>query len=360
MAAAAEPCSLRAAKHMASCDLSSNGLYHYLKHDAEHLGLRPVTLGQCCFAGLNESLSAFQHHSTLFFGDSTTFELAIGVELLLRFRGYKKAHVINDAANSDLFNASFDYMMQFKRRKEMRMGLFLSSDGGQTKLTFSNPQGSVGRYTGAACGILYKSLEEALQSVKPSVLVVNWGAHWYHTIGFGSFVPAACVVREWLEYEGFVHSLLLLAQVANVSHIIWRGNSRVCPGQWAFNESIAWQQRYDTNPTDVSLYAPCEKRLLGMGYGFKVDEARVYCWNATFTEHGAQILNRRARAAIAQSGLPAVHYFDDHALHRCDLSKNSMHHDEEDLFMRVRALGNLLTWINATYGSRRQQQHKAT
>lgn len=345
-AVASMPCSLWAgAQH---CDPMQPGLFPFLRDNAEHVGLRPIAHDGCCFTGLNESLLAFHNQSTLLFGDSTTFEVAIGLELLLRFLHYRKAYIIADASASDLFNASFAFLMQFKRKKEIHHGLSYSTHSREnTKLAFANPQGATGRYTGHACNIV-QQLGETLRWANPSILFINWAAHWYHTIGFGTFLPAACVVRHWLSYETFVEDLIRSAHAANVSRIFWKSSSRVCPGQWTMDESIAWQHYYDADASNASLYAPCEAQLLSDGYGFTPDESRHYCWNATFTDHGAHVLNLRARAAIAkvQIELPSVsvHYFDDRALQRCDLAYNmSIHHNREDLLMRIRALGNQLS-----------------
>ena len=351
-----------------NCDPTAT-LFPYLRGHIESMALQPVTLQGCYFPGLNESLEALQGERVLFWGDSTVYSLAIAVEMLHRVRRRDEglsilANVTGAGNYTGVIEEYWEKKMVFWLRQSKLRNPFSvsfraqpfaadrnfsgSASGRMTHISFHNGQNSTSRYTGRSCDPkLQSSLRYALERTRPTILIYQWGAHWWHSFGFGKFAPYPCAVRHWLNYEEFVVGNARMAAAHGVRLILHKTVNRVCERKFTENRTLNWLERHRVNNTDPLLYAPCIARLAGPDHQLEALEVRRFCMNGSFSQRGSLNLNERSAAAIASAGWSdgkrKLLEFDDHGLTRCEYASDELH-QKELLLMRVRALANLIAW----------------
>ena len=362
------------ARSSSSCEPNTN-LYPHLHDHTETAALWATTTSNGCrFVGLRESLRGLQGHRVLLWGDSTVYNLALGLQGLLGIEpGQMDRLMASNESYSGLvdttlaklwvrteravpftrngFNKWPTYPNMFCRNFTHSPDDSANADfATRTEVCYFDAQERHQKYTGSACH-LESALARALNWVQPDVLIFNFGAHWFHTIGGGTFTPKPCVVHEFLRYEAWLTAMLDVAANAQVQTVVIKTTNRVCEDRFSLEQTRNWTRLARNGEEGLRLLAePCISHFRRMNATDDIapNQLADYCMNAPFAEHGSRHMNRMIlawlhrtkRNGAVPAGVRRLALFDDHALQSCKYAADSLH-SRRLVWMRARALGHL-------------------
>lgn len=279
----------------------------------------------------------------MFLGDSTLFYLMRSLTILFKLWQTQptalRAAFRDSMASPEAFDDTIIGLSRHFGATEA-----LQYEDNSTRLLWD---GHAGVYTGTACD--FSGPLARLRSLRPHLLVFNFGFHWLHLVGWGTREPGACSVQRWLGYEMWLDEMAASAQQAGVRILLYKTCNLVCEQYFTDDRTHRGLSLLLTGHK-AEFALPCEAHLSLRASDIPVSHRADYCANGSFSADAVRQLNERATRHVHSVLQPKysklgmrVAVFDDYSLQQCDDTNNYGHFHIRGLtWLRLRALGNIV------------------
>lgn len=297
------------------------------------------------FPGLSSQLlqAAFGGRKTMLIGDSTLFGLERWLQTLF---SNVTAHQQDALGHMQLTPADYainpDVLEQVGWEDDSPAEFLNDKDG--TYILWDGHRGDPGE---EACQ--FDPIWSRVITLRPDILVVNFGLHWLHLMGGGRDVPL-CSVQAWLHYDQWLEQVVQVAEEAGVKLLLFKTTNRVCQDHF-WGEYSDTERLYERQ--DAYIMSRCKReieRLLDHHHGENVelslDDITRYCTFGVLNEHGSKDLNNRlwnfVQTRQRTSNL-IMDIFGDHDVQTCAYTEpNDGRHFHPLNLLRIRLLANMI------------------
>ncbi|KAL7476057.1 hypothetical protein ACHAW6_001940, partial [Cyclotella cf. meneghiniana] len=335
-------------------------LIYLIKSDPERYGLRPwSTFGRhnntIHFRGLDHVLmkDAFRGRRIAILGDSTLRNLNQWLHQLLNTKNEASITALSSMnlteANAYLMSTEWTKCNMNGSDKDLQcqgMSQYPVTnldDGTKIQFIWAPPESH--NVQSDECPEL-SSRFTTVMGVEPDIIIANMGLWWLHFQNIHRNV-AGCVVEKWVNYEQWLESLVVLANVSKAKVLVFKTTNFICDEKYT-GKYIEANRLYSNR--DVNTLKHCYEDIRAKTSALMTDEdISNYCFNGTFNDAGSRFLNSRLHQFVERKELDSSSHvrllvLNDHDIQSCKYTQigNARHYQEMNL-ARIRLLGNILS-----------------
>lgn len=222
-------------------------------------------------------------------------------------------------------------------------------DNGRTWFAWWGMQGNAHGRTEELIDRMFASAE----TMKPEVVVVNMGFHWFHLCGYSkNMCPTPMdlpIISRWLLYkETWMQRAYEFAEKKGVKVLLYKTANYICGSRrtddWLTGDTLYQKMDNATITACVDRLVPLVHELIGVTN----EDVATYCKYGQFTEVGSQFLNKQIVEFVRSiqddphrdSNL-IVGLYNDHDVENCGTTEDAIHH-QIAITVRARLLTNTI------------------